>query len=141
MIQLTYTSKATDAMRSGDVFRIVTTSSTNNDAHDLTGFLIFSGDRFFQLLEGPEEQVNALLAKLRSDPRHTDITILERCEITQRAFPAWKMKRIGETLSPLELARSVPELEAAPLKVRKAVVDFLADASIPAEQPLNRMHG
>ena len=141
MIQVTYTSEATDALRSGDVFRIVTTSSTNNDARDLTGFLIFSGDRFFQLLEGPDENVNALLAKLECDPRHTNITVLERCEISQRAFPAWKMKRIGEAMSPLELARGVPELERAPLKVRKAVVDFLRAASISAQQPLKRMHG
>ncbi len=125
MITLTYVSDATSELQSGDVFKIVEASARNNSDRDLTGFLIFANNRFFQVLEGPEAQVNALLAKLGDDKRHDNITILHRTAIEERRFPNWSMKRLvhGDQSSAIsQVAQLFPNASA---KVQQAAMDFL----------------
>lgn len=40
---------------------------------DVTGILLFNGSYFFQLLEGPEEQVKMIYRAICQDPRHYNI--------------------------------------------------------------------
>jgi hypothetical protein len=44
--------------------------------HDLTGALLFNGERICQLIEGPEAHVRALLAVSQDDPRHARLRVL-----------------------------------------------------------------
>ena len=94
MIQITYVSDASNGLAPDEVFRVVEASASNNLRDDLTGFLIFSRNRFFQLLEGPEDRIDDLLARLKRDPRHGNIEVLSRAAITERSFPRWQMKRL-----------------------------------------------
>ena len=120
MIQLAYVSRAARSLASDEVFRIIESSSRNNLRDDLTGFLIFSADRFFQVVEGPEPALEALLARLNSDERHSSIEIVSRKEIEQRSFPNWRMKRLkpdsataGSAMSELGAGVIPPDLEQA----------------------------
>ena len=128
MIQMTYTSKATQALASGDIFKIVENSSRNNLRNDLTGFLIFSGQRFFQLIEGPKASVDDLLENLYRDLRHENVEVQTRKKIEERAFPKWRMKRI----SPAAISSSNPinGLDNAPDYVDNAVKDFLRTSAL-----------
>lgn len=95
MQQLAYVSTATSGIDSGEVFRLVETSARRNPSRDITGFLIFDGREFLQVVEGPEEELDRLLGALRRDERHRDIRVIDRSPITHRRFERWRMKRIA----------------------------------------------
>lgn len=63
----------------------------NNAALGLTGMLLYSDGNFMQALEGEEEAVDALLAKIAKDRRHTGMRVLWRRPIAQRLFDGWSM--------------------------------------------------
>lgn len=133
MIQITYTSIAASILASEEVFRIIETSAKNNMRDDLTGFLVFSENRFFQYVEGPEDAVDALLEKLEHDRRHHSIRILKRAEIEERVFPRWKMKRLVTGSNWHTLAETGPEFVKAPPAIKTAVAEFLKSTSpVPA---------
>ena len=128
MIQVTYTSESAGAMASGDVFRIIEISAKNNAENGLSGFLIYLDGRFFQLLEGPEQAVDALLAKLAEDHRHTSIKIVTRDPLDERTFPNWKMKRLVPGRSRHSIVHDVPEFRFASSQVKRSLDEFLNPA-------------
>lgn len=125
MIQVAYVSRAPRSLASDEVFRIIETSASNNLRDDLTGFLIFFDHRFFQVVEGPEASIDALLLRLGKDQRHSDIQVLSREVITRRSFPKWRMKRIkpnGQILAAIDSSFGAGVI---PLHLNQAVVNFL----------------
>lgn len=70
-------------------------SSLNNRKLGLTGVLISVQEYFFQILEGKEEALDALLEKIRCDSRHRDLTVLgvER-GLEERMFSDWGMRTV-----------------------------------------------
>jgi hypothetical protein len=76
------------------VARILSKSRSNNRKKGLVGVLYFGNGYFFQCLEGPHEQVDALYAKLQDDPRHTDLKVLARHSIDKPSFVKWDMKYV-----------------------------------------------
>ena len=49
-----------------------------NRAAGITGFLWRANGQFFQVLHGPEMSVDALMARIARDDRHSDVEILLR---------------------------------------------------------------
>lgn len=113
MEQLVYSSIAAGDLSQAEVFDIIQTSARNNPARQVTGFLIFAKDRFLQLIEGPGEALDLLLAQLAQDRRHRDIAVLSRHPITDRSFPTWRMKRIDPAA--VRPAQLLADLRAAGL--------------------------
>lgn len=58
----------------------------HNAAQDITGLLIFDGLRFCQQLEGPQKSVLALIERIRTDTRHTDVEIFHHGPLAARRF-------------------------------------------------------
>lgn len=125
MIQLAYTSLASQSMGSGDVFKIIEKSARNNSVAGLTGFLIYNEGRFFQVIEGPTSSVEALIERLKGDPRHHSITVVHHCAIASRSFPQWRMKRVTVPGEGARLETLVPELADAPEQVKRVADRFL----------------
>lgn len=48
-------------------------SRVNNLRSNISGFILKKGNSFFQIMEGYEAEVDELYAKVKKDPRHTDI--------------------------------------------------------------------
>ncbi|MGQ7074015.1 BLUF domain-containing protein, partial [Escherichia sp. SP-MK2] len=48
---------------------MVSIANRRNMQSDVTGILLFNGSHFFQLLEGPEEQVKMIYRAICQDPR------------------------------------------------------------------------
>lgn len=86
-----------------DLDDIAAVSVRNNAAQGITGALIHDADVFLQILEGPEAQVDALLAILERDPRHTDMAVVFRTRIDATSFEGWEMRLIENdaTLNPV----------------------------------------
>ena len=132
MIQLIYVSDASGTLAADDVFTIIETSAHNNLRDDLTGFLIFSQRRFFQLVEGPEAHIAALLARLNKDPRHSSIRILSRQTITERAYPRWQMERLNAGRDILRALAESASNGRLPPRVDEAMAEFIAPEMLSA---------
>jgi hypothetical protein len=70
---------------------ILATARTHNKAMGLSGAMTFNDNYFAQVLEGDAARLAPLLGRIRRDPRHSDIKILEQTETAQRLFPHWSM--------------------------------------------------
>ena len=57
----------------------------------ITGALLFHDDCFAQILEGDPEDLSWVFGAISADPRHCEVTLLQRAPIAERAFPDWSM--------------------------------------------------
>ena len=73
--QLLYVSRLAPGMAVGVVKDIVRAARRHNPARSITGALLFNGDHFCQLLEGPPEHVRELKQRITDDRRHTDMRV------------------------------------------------------------------
>ncbi|WP_439123893.1 BLUF domain-containing protein [Marivita sp.] len=89
--QIVYVSKPTRSMTLSEVRELLIKAQINNHFTDVTGMLLFDGDSFLQVLEGPKETVMALFEKIERDPRHTQFTSLVERTIPHRDFGDWSM--------------------------------------------------
>jgi len=91
MLSLVYVSSATRLFSDDDLKDLLRQSRDNNSRLDLTGMLLDKGGNFMQLLEGPDDALTALFAKIALDPRHRGVLELLRRPIEQREFSSWSM--------------------------------------------------
>jgi len=91
LIHLVYNSTQAAAFTDEALVNLLTRARNKNAALDITGMLLYVDGCFFQVLEGPEDRVDAMVATLQNDPRHTLMTIIIREPIHRRAFNDWTM--------------------------------------------------
>ena len=91
MLSLIYVSTSVKLLNDEELLDILKASRENNSSKDVTGLLLYKGGNFMQVLEGPDEAVEALYEKIKADPRHKDVNVLSREQISARQFPAWEM--------------------------------------------------
>ena len=90
--RLVYESTATGTTASiGNLAVILAESQRNNDRDGLTGALAAHRDRYIQVVEGPAQNLDALLRRLENDPRHRHLVLLGREPIDARLFGRWSM--------------------------------------------------
>ncbi len=95
LVRLVYASRSTAPLNSQTIADILAQSERHNREAGITGVLcVCHGDIFMQLLEGGRDDVNRLYARLVRDDRHSDVTILDYAEITERRFASWRMGRV-----------------------------------------------
>lgn len=90
-IQLVYASRPfgfDEAMLNG----ILLDARRYNERDQITGALIARGDLYLQLLEGPEEPLQATYHRILNDDRHTEVTGLGQRKVDDRMFPGWAMR-------------------------------------------------
>lgn len=78
-----------------EIERIVTVSTERNARLGVRGALLFTEQHFAQLLEGPETAVEEVMESIIQDPRHDQITIIERKPIDGYRFPDWGLAYWG----------------------------------------------
>lgn len=64
---------------------------SNNEANHITGMMLFSEGAFLQVLEGEDGKVDALIKKIKKDPRHHSLVQIAAGSITERMFGNWSM--------------------------------------------------
>jgi hypothetical protein len=90
--QFFYHSRLAPGLRYSAVSDIIATARSFNAAHGITGVLIFDGDRFCQFIEGPPTEIDGLVVRLQTDPRHVEFTVLIRDALAhERLYPYWSM--------------------------------------------------
>ena len=126
MRQFVYISTARSGIGRSDIDDILASSQRNNQARELTGFLIYNGRNFLQLLEGSQEALTALMNRLAADPRHSGVVMLEDNAIDRRACADWSMTHI-KLIDPVDdrmanLAETLPD-NLDP-NVRRTILNF-----------------
>jgi hypothetical protein len=126
---LIYSSVASVPMADGEVEILLARCQERNLADEVTGLLVhvrLGRDRaaFIQVLEGPEESVEATFARIARDELHTDVTVLARTPIETARFRQWSMKFATVDESGLgELADERPPADTAALLRDRALVE------------------
>lgn len=91
LISLVYTSSASASFRETALAHLLEESRELNGARDITGMLLYRGECFIQVLEGPAAVVRALAARISQDVRHRDMRVLLEEPIEGRRFAEWTM--------------------------------------------------
>jgi hypothetical protein len=94
---LLYASVSTLAADDADaeIERIVAVSRERNADLGVTGTLIFNRERFAQIVEGPAESVDAVMARILRDRRHERVTVVDVIDTARRMFDAWSLSYRG----------------------------------------------
>ena len=90
LFQLIYTSTLHDADESV-LSSIHSHAVRNNTAKTVTGNLLYYKGRFIQVLEGDEKVVRHVYDKIKQDPRHDNVMLLQEKSIAERDFSHWNM--------------------------------------------------
>jgi len=91
MISTTYISAESDKFTPAALLNLLQQCHQNNPGRGLTGMLIFGNGIFLQSIEGDDAVVDALIEKIKNDPRHKDFRLLSRETIHKRLFGNWSM--------------------------------------------------
>lgn len=86
-----YFSVATPGFRVQEIDQILDAARRNNPGLGITGMLLYHDGRFAQVIEGEPASIDALLARIAADARHSSMRVLIRDTIQHRAFPDWSM--------------------------------------------------
>ena len=132
MRRIRYVSELADALTPEDVDAIARVSEANNTRDGITGMLMASGQLFFQLVEGPDDAVDALYRRILADRRHRNVMVLgdERGDLI-RQCPDWAMKKVDLSLDAAvrtEPLKVILEASAAQFRILKQLVSTLERA-------------
>lgn len=132
MIRVTYLSQASEPLSADGLLGLLNQCHRNNTAKGLTGMLLFGNGTFLQSIEGEATVVDPLIERISKDPRHRDIKIVRRDEITERQYSNWSMgfERVTEsTLAAIPSLRNfgLPNFNADYLSTHDEVVETLLD--------------
>lgn len=107
-----YVSRATIARQNADkiIDAIVTVSRPRNAALEVTGALIFSGDSFAQIIEGPTDAIAELRARIARDERHEELLTVADGKKGSRDFADWSLAYSGTALF---VEREIERIRAA----------------------------
>jgi hypothetical protein len=129
---LVYCSRASASMDDAAVAHIIKAAQRDNPRQGITGLLVYGSGIFFQWLEGPRENVLALMGRLHKDSRHNSIVQLSDSEeVRERLFPDWAMELVDsdDIRNVLEDALSTAE-EPTNIRTLQTLIDELDDGEL-----------
>ena len=103
------------------IAQIVGVSDANNRRDHLTGILLFHRGQFMQLIEGGRADLDRLLKRLESDPRHTRIRLLTNGATPDRRFGDQPMIQVEITP---EIAHLIGDVTLDALRLSQAEAIF-----------------
>ncbi len=111
LIYLVYISSALQPYTDDQLIDLLRRAREYNQAHQITGMLLYKKGTFLQLLEGPERNVWKLYARIRTDKNHQKVTTLVHGPLAERQFSDWLMgfQNVQE-IPPEDLATYSPYL-------------------------------
>lgn len=117
MIRIAYRSKANQPeLAVAALADIIAVSDHLNRRDGLSGGLLVSRGRFFQVLEGETADVDRALGRIGRDGRHRDVEMVLRSEVTRRLFRDWAMvaARVTPDVAP-QIDAAIDACDQAPV--------------------------
>lgn len=91
LVRLVYVSEVSPGVTTDELNRLVAHARRRNRQLDLTGALLKCDGHFAQVLEGRQEAVSSMMAKIADDPRHSGLDVHHLGSIELRLFRDWDM--------------------------------------------------
>lgn len=91
MIHIVYMSRAVHPLSDQELQTLLDQCRRDNAARNVTGVLFYSHGNIAQLIEGEEEELNALFDIISRDGRHSNVVKLVDKPISTRSFEDWAM--------------------------------------------------
>lgn len=88
---LIYVSSTVKPFSRIELVELLARSRQNNERLGVSGMLLYKDGNVMQVLEGGEQNVHALYARIARDPRHTGLIVLLEGTMEARQFPNWSM--------------------------------------------------
>ena len=89
-----YTSIPCRTFQANDLRQILATARQRNSEIGVTGILYSDAGCFFHVIEGEEPVLAKLMSRILRDPRHSQVTILDQVDLTERLFGDFSLKHI-----------------------------------------------
>ena len=89
---ISYASEAVTPLEAPRLVALVDDAARFNQGVDVTGVLLFDGQRFLQYIEGPERALMEVYARILASGSHSEIIELARGRVGRRVFPDWSMR-------------------------------------------------
>lgn len=135
--QLIYVSLPAKQLSENDIDKILVAARAKNLERRITGFLLFDGSMFMQLIEGPPRAVEDLFESLVADTRHQTVQKIYDGEAPARLFSNFSMAfahlageadfNFGGSLTRHDARELAHTLRANPTKIRNVIADSLLD--------------
>lgn len=119
LFHLGYVSTQTRPLSRDEILSMLVYVREHNHACGVTGVLLHREGSFFQVLEGREEDVRNIFARVTHDTRHERIELLFEEPMEEREFPDWRMGFV--------------ELDDVDFSKLEGVSDFLTRSTDPRE--------
>jgi hypothetical protein len=107
LISLIYVSHSTESFHEHEIPDLLQQVRIANAKQQITGMLLYICGTFLQVLEGPPELVESVFSKLLADKRHSQLRLIAKEPIAERAFEGWTM--MHKTLDPVEADELIGE--------------------------------
>lgn len=91
MIRITYLSEQSSPFSPSELLALLKQCHDNNPRRGLTGMLLYGNGTFLQTIEGEAADVDALVGKIATDPRHRGFRVLSRETVSERLHEGWSM--------------------------------------------------
>jgi len=91
LVSVVYVSSAAIPFSQEALKALLRDSRRRNADAGVTRMLLYRSGNFIQAIEGPGPAIDALLDRIRRDPRHRDMIPVLRRPIDRREFGAWSM--------------------------------------------------
>jgi len=104
-------------METSDLDQMLLDARVANELAEVTGALLYGGQRFFQYLEGTRADVEQIYARIERASQHHRLEILEQGRVDKRLFQRWHMgfanapQTLVQQLSQAQWKREMPWLE------------------------------
>lgn len=109
LISVIYASRSTDYFHEHEIPELLQQVRIANARQEFTGMLLYISGSFLQVLEGQPEMIDTVYSRILRDKRHTQLTLIARESILERAFEGWTM--MHKTLDPVEAGELIGETE------------------------------
>ena len=126
--RINYISSFVKDLSDDEIEELARQAAKKNAENDITGVLMAKGGVFFQIIEGPEENIDRLFATILKDPRHEKIITLGiQIGDLQRLFLGWNMKAINLDTTLSERLQPVRAIIDA-VHAQSAIIETLTEA-------------
>jgi hypothetical protein len=92
---LVYVSVVQQGLEPAQLQAILAGARRHNGQSGITGVLLKYAGHFIQAIEGPPDALDECYARICADPRHHDVTLLQRRPVVERHFPGWSMREVA----------------------------------------------
>jgi hypothetical protein len=126
--RINYISSFVRDLSEDEIEKLARQAAKKNAEHDITGVLMVKGGVFFQIIEGPEENIDRLFTTILKDPRHEKvITLGIQVGDLKRLFSGWNMKELNLDTTTSERLQPVRAIIDA-VHAQSAIIETLTEA-------------